>query len=94
MSPRSLRDSRTTSDYPPSHHRPAPSLTVQAILLTLAVGLVVVASYPLASLVAATAVVGVVAAVRLAVRRVERSALKVEVPGLPVEVTVAQTTRD
>ncbi|KTG07662.1 dehydrogenase [Haloferax profundi] len=63
-------------------------------MLALAVGVVVVASYPVLSLVAATALVGLVAVARVLVARIERSSMKVSVPGFPVEVTVARTTRD
>ncbi|KAB1189263.1 hypothetical protein GJR98_11165 [Haloferax sp. MBLA0077] len=63
-------------------------------MLALAVGVVVVVSYPVLSLVAATAFVGLVAVVRVVVSRLEQSTMKVAVPGLPVEVTVARTTRD
>ena len=94
MSRRHLHDSRTDSDYPPTHHRPAPSFTVQAIMLALTVGVVVVASYPVLSLVAMTAAVGLVALGRVVTRRVERDSVNVRVPGLPVQVTVASTARD
>ncbi|KAB1194865.1 hypothetical protein GJR96_13485 [Haloferax sp. MBLA0076] len=63
-------------------------------MLALAAGVVVVASYPVLSLVATTALVGLVAAARVLVARIERSSMKVAVPGFPVEVTVARTTRD
>ncbi|SEK67306.1 hypothetical protein [Haloferax larsenii] len=94
MSRRHSHDSRTDSDYPPTHHRPAPSFTVQAIVLTLTVGVVVVASYPVLSLAAMTAAVGLVALGRVVAHRVERDSVNVRVPGLPVQVTVASTARD
>ncbi|ELZ86006.1 hypothetical protein C453_09323 [Haloferax elongans ATCC BAA-1513] len=94
MSRRHSHDTRTDSDYQPTRHRPAPSFTVQAIMLALTVGVVVVASYPVLSLVAMTAAVGLVALGRVVTRRAERDSVNVHVPGLPVQVTVASTARD
>ncbi len=91
MSRRHPRDSRSVSDYPPAHHSPAPSLTAQAIVLALAVGVFVAVTHPVLSLVAATALVGFVAVVRVAVARIERDSVNVRLPGLPVRVTFART---
>ena len=63
-------------------------------MLALTVGVVVVASYPVLSLVAMTTAVGLVALGRVVTRRVERDSVNVRVPGLPVQVTVASTARD
>ncbi|NLV02301.1 hypothetical protein [Haloferax volcanii] len=90
MSRQRSRDSRTGSDYHPSHHRPAPSLATQAALLTSMAAVVAVVTYPVASL----AVAVTVAVARVVVTRVDRSMLTVDVPGVPVEVTVARTARD
>ncbi|WP_416839577.1 hypothetical protein [Haloferax sp. DFSO52] len=52
---------------------------------------IVVASYPVLSLVAVSVSVGLVAAVRFAVARIERETVAVNLPVLPVRVTFART---
>ncbi|MFC7129580.1 hypothetical protein [Haloferax chudinovii] len=94
MSRQRSRDSRTGSDYHPSHHRPAPSLATQAVLLASMAAVVAVVTYPVASLAVAVTVAAVVAVARVIVTRADRSMLTVDVPGVPVEVTVARTARD
>ncbi|AHZ21474.1 hypothetical protein C439_03213 [Haloferax mediterranei ATCC 33500] len=63
-------------------------------MVALTVGAVVVASYPVISLVVATMFVGVVLAARVAVARIERDPVNVRVPGSQLEVTVARTAGD
>ncbi|MDX5989262.1 hypothetical protein [Haloferax mediterranei] len=94
MSRRHPQDTRTASEYPTPQHKPAPTFTVQAIMVALTVGAVVVASYPVISLVVATMFVGVVLAARVAVARIERDPVNVRVPGSQLEVTVARTAGD
>lgn len=91
MSRRHPRDSRNVSDYPPSHHLPAASFTAFAITLAVAVSVVAVVTHPVLTFAVATALVGVVAAVRVAVTRTERDTVNVELPYVPVRVTVART---
>ncbi|MFC7203722.1 hypothetical protein ACFQJC_09360 [Haloferax namakaokahaiae] len=94
MSDRPFRPTRTVSDYPPSHHLPAPSFRTYAVLLAVGVAVAAVVTFPLLSLVTAmTAVVAIVVARTLATRA-SWSSLRVGVPGMPVEVTVARTSRD
>ncbi|ELZ99043.1 hypothetical protein C440_01765 [Haloferax mucosum ATCC BAA-1512] len=67
---------------------------MQAIMIALTIGAVVVASYPVVSLVAATVFVAVTLAARIAVARIERGPVNVRVPGSQLEVTVARTAGD
>ena len=94
MSRRHPRDSRTVSEYPPAHHLSAPSFTAFAITAMAVLTVVTVVSYPVLSVAVATALVGVFAAVRTVVARIERETVNVHLPGLPVRVTFARTAGD
>jgi hypothetical protein len=65
-----------------------------AIVYALMAAVVAVVSYPVVTLVAMTASVGLFAAVRVVATRVEHTTMKVGIPGLPVEVTVTRTATE
>jgi hypothetical protein len=94
MSDRLFRPTRTVSDYPPSHHLPAPSFRTYAALLAVSVAVAAVMTFPVLSLVTAMTTVVAIAVARRLATHASWSRLRVGVPGMPVEVTVARTTRD
>ncbi|WP_410764806.1 hypothetical protein [Haloferax sp. DFSO60] len=94
MSDRPFRPNRTVSDYPASHHLSAPSFRAYAVLLAVGFAVAAVMTFPLLSLVTAMTTVVTVVVARTLATRASWSSLRVGVPGLPVEVTVARTTRD